>query len=188
MEQVTSSLASRTPAKSNVQNSTQQSAGSVTKRWDFELELQMSGKPIAKSRLSNELMTLMVCLRHMWCRAVAYYLLQMSSSPGIVSGHSKSVICVAKVEWSVCFPQERWEFVWMGWDNWGPSRDSEYCSFSCLKTDVDWTRFTPALRSRSRFLFPPTTHMLHPPSNLRHHVFTPTLISTVAVSASISSR
>jgi len=68
MEQVTSALASRTPVKSNVQNSTQQSAGSVTKRWDSELKLQISGKLIAKSRLSNELMTLMVCLRHMWCR------------------------------------------------------------------------------------------------------------------------
>ncbi|KAF5358525.1 hypothetical protein D9756_001752 [Leucocoprinus leucothites] len=46
MDQVTSSLASRTPAKSNVQSSNQQSAGSVTKRLSNELmTLMMSSSP-----------------------------------------------------------------------------------------------------------------------------------------------
>ncbi|KAJ3572810.1 hypothetical protein NP233_g2831 [Leucocoprinus birnbaumii] len=46
MDQVTSSLASRAPAKSNVQNSNQQSAGSVTKRLSNELmTLMMSSSP-----------------------------------------------------------------------------------------------------------------------------------------------
>ncbi|KXN90473.1 Ubiquitin-conjugating enzyme E2 C [Leucoagaricus sp. SymC.cos] len=46
MDQVTSSLASRTSAKSNVQNSNQQAAGSVTKRLSNELmTLMMSSSP-----------------------------------------------------------------------------------------------------------------------------------------------
>jgi hypothetical protein len=83
MEQLTSSLAPpRASPKSNVASSSQQVAGSVAKRYFFSVFLQ--ARSDINFRLSNELMTLMVC-GYMICNNVGLILLQMSSSPGIVS-------------------------------------------------------------------------------------------------------
>src|SRR5882757_5095326 len=83
MEQLTSSLAPpRAPPKSNVASSSQQVAGSVAKRYFLAVFLQ--ARSDINFRLSNELMTLMVC-GYMICNNVGLILLQMSSLPGIVS-------------------------------------------------------------------------------------------------------
>ena len=83
MEQLTSSLAPpRSSPKSSVASSTQQVAGSVAKRCVFSVFSKARSDKY--SRLSNELMTLMVC-DYKICNNVGLIHLQMSSSPGIVS-------------------------------------------------------------------------------------------------------
>jgi hypothetical protein len=94
MEQIMTSLAPRATPKSNVTNNSQQAAGSVTKRYALFALSQQTPLSQRVRRLGNELMTLMVCI-HQVHETLADIespsLVQMSTSPGIVSGPTAAV-------------------------------------------------------------------------------------------------